>query len=274
MGARTAEERPSPGSASARGDAVVRVRGLEIGWGDRVLMTGVDFEIARGEVFVILGGSGCGKSSLLRHLVGLEAQRAGVIEIMGRPADEARSGPPPFGVMFQSGALFGSMTLAENVAVPLRTWTRLDAETVDVVVRSKLALVGLDGFENHLPSEISGGMKKRAGIARALALDAPLLFLDEPSAGLDPISAVELDDLILTLSRSLGTTTVVVTHELASIFKIAGSCIMLDKATQGIIARGDPRVLRDSSEDARVRNFFHRESPGAAPAGARASAGA
>ncbi len=269
-----ASESPVRESAPAGGGPAVRVRGLEIGWGDRVLMTGVDFDIARGEVFVILGGSGCGKSSLLRHMVGLEAQRAGAIEILGRPSDEARSGPPLFGVMFQSGALFGSMTLAENVAVPLRTWTRLDAETLDVVVRSKLALVGLDGFENHFPAEISGGMKKRAGIARALALDAPLLFLDEPSAGLDPVSAVELDDLILTLSRSLGTTIVVVTHELASIFKIAGSCIMLDKATKGIIARGDPRVLRDASGDTRVRNFFHRESPSSAGVGVHVSAGA
>ena len=248
----------------------IRVRGLEIGWGERVLMTGVDFDVARGDVFVILGGSGCGKSSLLRHLIGLERQRAGTIEILGRPAIEAEGGAageeaaPSFGVLFQSGALFGSMTLHENVGLPLRTWTRLDADAVDVVVRSKLALVGLDGFENHLPSEISGGMKKRAGIARALALDPPLLFLDEPSAGLDPVSAVELDDLIITLSKSLGTTVVVVTHELASIFKIGRSCIMLDKTARGVIARGDPRVLRDTSADVRVRSFFLRESPQAA----------
>jgi phospholipid/cholesterol/gamma-HCH transport system ATP-binding protein len=250
--------------------AAIRVERLEIGWGERVLMSGVDFDVPAGDVFVILGGSGCGKSSLLRHLVGLERPRAGRIEVLGRDALAAPEGPPPFGVMFQSGALFGSMTLAENVGVPLRTWTRLDDAAVDVVVRSKLALVGLDGFENHLPSEISGGMKKRAGIARALALDPPLLFLDEPSAGLDPVSAVELDELIVTLSASLGTTFVVVTHELASIFKIGRRCIMLDKQAKGIIARGDPRELRDTSEDPRVRAFFHREPP--APAAAAGAA--
>jgi phospholipid/cholesterol/gamma-HCH transport system ATP-binding protein len=237
---------------------VIRAERLTIGWGERVLMQGVDFEVERGDIFVILGGSGCGKSTLLRHLIGLEVPMAGRIEIDGVGDPALLVGAPRFGVMFQSGALFGSMTLAENVALPLRKWTSLDAPTIDALVRSKLALVGLDGFENHLPSEISGGMKKRAGIARALALDPPLIFLDEPSAGLDPVSAVELDDLILTLNGALGMTTVVVTHELASIFKIARHCIMLDREAKGVIARGDPHELRDRSEDPRVHSFFHR----------------
>jgi phospholipid/cholesterol/gamma-HCH transport system ATP-binding protein len=150
------------------------------------------------------------------------------------------------------------MTLAENVALPLRRWSPLDADAIDVVVRAKLRLVGLEGFENHLPAELSGGMRKRAGIARALALDPPLLFLDEPSAGLDPVSSVELDELILTLNRSLGMTTVLVTHELASIFAIARACIMVDRNARGIIARGSPLELREGSPDPRVRAFFNR----------------
>lgn len=241
-------------------EPVISVDALTIGWGDHVLMRDLAFEVPRGEVFAILGGSGCGKSTLLRHLIGLEVPMAGTIDVLGRDPVLAQRGRPPFGVLFQSGALLGSMTLGENVALPLRTWTRLAPEAMDAVVRAKLALVGLEGFENHLPSEISGGMKKRAGIARAMALDPAVLFLDEPSAGLDPVSAVELDDLILTLSRSLGMTTVIVTHELPSIFKIATSCIMLEKTTQGIIARGDPRELRDQDgADPRVRRFFNRE---------------
>jgi phospholipid/cholesterol/gamma-HCH transport system ATP-binding protein len=165
-----------------------------------------------------------------------------------------------FGILFQSGALFGSLTLAGNVALPLQTWTDLDPDSIQDIVRAKLRLVGLGGFENHLPSEISGGMRKRAGIARALAIDTPLLFLDEPSAGLDPVTASELDDLILLLNASLGTTIVVVTHELPSIFKIARSCIMIDKETRSIIARGNPIELRDTATVPRVRHFFRRES--------------
>ena len=249
--------------AAAPDDAetVIRADGLTIGWGDRVLMKDVNFEIHRGDIFVILGGSGCGKSTLLRHLVGLEVPKGGSIEIAGFGAPTSIVGAPPYGVMFQSGALFGSMTLAENVAVPLETWTDLDDATIDVIVRSRLQLVGLDGFDSFLPSEISGGMKKRAGIARALALDPPMLFLDEPSAGLDPITAVELDDLILTLSKSLGRSIVVVTHELASIFKIGSQCIMLDKQAQGVIAQGNPVELKEKSDDPRVKNFFNRISP-------------
>lgn len=241
---------------------VITVERLTIGWGDFVLMHDVSFEVDRGDVFVILGGSGCGKSTLLRHLIGLEQPLGGTIEIAGVGAPRLGDGAPPYGVMFQSGALFGSMTLSENVALPLRSWSGLDAEAIDAVVRDKLRLVGLDGFENHLPAEISGGMKKRAGIARALALDPKLLFLDEPSAGLDPISAVELDELVLSLNRNLGVTTVLVTHELESIFKIASRCIMLDKEVRGIVAAGDPRTLRDTSTDPGVRAFFNRTPRG------------
>lgn len=242
---------------------MIRVRGLAVGWDGQAILEGLDFEVGRGDIFAILGGSGCGKSTVLRHLIGLERAMAGTIRIegIGSP-EEAQAGPPPFGVLFQSGALFGSMTLEENVSLPLRKWTGLDPASIATIVRSKLGLVGLDGFEGHLPAEISGGMKKRAGIARALALDPPLLFLDEPSAGLDPVSAVELDELVLTLNRSLGTTTVLVTHELASIFKIARNCIMLDKGARGIIARGVPAELRDRSPDPRVVAFFNRRSPG------------
>lgn len=244
-------------------EIMIRVKGLTMGWGGTPIQEDLDFEVGRGEVFLILGGSGCGKSTLLRHLIGLEQPMAGEIEYPGlrgaSPLSDRRGELPRFGVMFQSGALFGSMTLAQNVRLPLETWTDLDSRTIEDIVRWKLALVGLDGFENHLPAEISGGMKKRAAIARSLALESELIFLDEPSAGLDPISAVELDELIVTLGRDLGVTVVIVTHELASIFKVGTTCVMLDKAARGIIARGDPRMLRDHASDPRVHSFFNRE---------------
>jgi len=236
---------------------MIAVEHLSIGYGDTVVLENLDFAVRTGEVFAILGGSGSGKSTLLRNLIGLDAPLDGRVLVDGAPPAQ-ELGSPRFGVLFQSGALFGSMTLAENVALPLRKWSDLDAKAIDVIVRAKLRLVGLEGFENHLPAEISGGMKKRAGIARALALDPPLLFLDEPSAGLDPIRSMELDDLILTLNRSLGVTTVLVTHELASIFAIACECILVDRESRGIIARGRPLELRDGSPDPRVRSFFNR----------------
>jgi phospholipid/cholesterol/gamma-HCH transport system ATP-binding protein len=244
-------------------DPIITVEGLTMGWGDVNLLEDTSFTIDRGEVFAILGGSGCGKSTLLRYLTGLDEPKGGLITVAGIGKPTLEVGRPSYGVMFQSGALFGSMTVGENVALALNEWTNLPHDAVDAIVRAKLRLVGLQGFEHHTPSEISGGMKKRAAIARAMALEPNLLFLDEPSAGLDPVSAVELDDLILTMSQGLGLTVVIVTHELESIFKIAGRCIMLDKVTKSIIASGDPRKLRDESKDPRVHNFFNRTTESA-----------
>jgi phospholipid/cholesterol/gamma-HCH transport system ATP-binding protein len=236
---------------------------LTIGWGRNVLQRNASFEVARGDIFVILGGSGCGKSTMLRHLVGLETPLSGQVLVDGKPPS-VEVGRPSHGVMFQSGALLGSMTLGENVALPLISWTNLSREAISAIVQAKLRLVGLHGCEDKMPSELSGGMKKRAGIARAMALEPELLFLDEPSAGLDPVTAFELDELILALNKSMGLTFVVVTHDLDSIFKIGSRCIMLDRESQGIIAQGDPRELRDSSDDPRVRSFFNRTSKEAA----------
>jgi len=237
---------------------LIQVTGLTMGWDDVVLQRDATFHVDRGEVFAILGGSGCGKSTLLRNLIGLETPMGGEISIAGLGHPNLEAGRPPFGVMFQGGALFGSLTVGENVGLQLEEWTQLPYEAIGAIVRAKLKLVGLDGAENKLPSQISGGMKKRAAIARAMALEPDLLFLDEPSAGLDPVSAVELDDLILTLNEVLGLTVVLVTHELPSILKIAKRCIMLDRETQSIIAAGDPRKLREDGSVARVHEFFNR----------------
>jgi phospholipid/cholesterol/gamma-HCH transport system ATP-binding protein len=239
--------------------SMIRVKDVAIGYGGTPLLEHLDFEVDRGDVFLILGGSGSGKSTLLRHLIGLQRPLRGRIEVegVGDPASVAGR-RPRFGVMFQSGALFGSMTVAQNVALPLETWTDLDAATIASIVGGTLRVVGLEGAGAKLPAELSGGMKKRAGIARALALSPDLVFLDEPSAGLDPISAAELDELLLTLNRSLGTTLVVVTHELESIYRIGTRCVLLDKRTKGVLARGEPRRLRDTSSDPYVRAFFNR----------------
>jgi phospholipid/cholesterol/gamma-HCH transport system ATP-binding protein len=241
-------------------DIMVRVSDLTIGWEDAIVQEHATFDVRRGEIFAILGGSGCGKSTLLRYLIGLEDAVSGSVEVAGVGAPHLEVGKPPFGVMFQSGALIGSLSVGENVGLPLEEWTPLGPEAIGAVVRAKLRLVGLGGTQDKLPSELSGGMKKRAAIARAMALEPNLIFLDEPSAGLDPVSAVEIDELILTLNGRLGLTVVVVTHELPSIFKIVSRCIMLDKESRRIIATGDPRALRDGCDDARVRRFFHRSA--------------
>jgi phospholipid/cholesterol/gamma-HCH transport system ATP-binding protein len=249
----------------ATDETVITARDVTAAFGANVLFRDVSFAVRRGEVFVILGGSGCGKSTLLKLLIGLVPPRSGTVTILG--TDVWATGGRQrlellkrIGVMWQQGALFGSLSLLENVEMPLAEHTALRAGPRAEVARAKLGLVGLSEAASRLPSEISGGMLKRAGIARALALDPPILFLDEPSAGLDPITSAGLDELIRDLARSLGTTFVVVTHELASILAIGDRCIMLDKEAQGMIAEGDPRDLRDSSTHPTVRAFFRREA--------------
>jgi phospholipid/cholesterol/gamma-HCH transport system ATP-binding protein len=244
---------------------VLQAEGVAQRFGPRVIFEGVSFSVHAGEVYAVLGGSGSGKSTLLRQAIGLLKPTAGTIEVLGHkitgPDGEAglRAVLTRIGVMFQSGALFGSMTLIENVELPLEIHTDLPAEARRSVALAKLGLVGLADAAMLRPAEISGGMVKRAAIARAMALDPPLLFLDEPSAGLDPVTSAEIDRLILDLRHDLGATFVVVTHELASILTIADRCLMLDRTARGVIAEGDPRELRDHSDNKTVRAFFHRE---------------
>jgi len=246
-------------------DPVIRAEALSVRFGSRTIFKDVSFQVKRGEIFVILGGSGCGKSTLLKALIGLVPLAAGRAWLLGEELaaeDDAgrRALLRRIGVMWQSGALFGSMTLAENVELPLEEHTDLPRPAREAVARSKLGLVGLGDAVARLPAEISGGMAKRAGIARAMALDPPLLFLDEPSAGLDPITSAGLDKLIKDIARDTGATFVVVTHELQSILAIGDRCIMLDKEAQGMIAEGDPRRLKEDSTNPTVRAFFRREA--------------
>jgi phospholipid/cholesterol/gamma-HCH transport system ATP-binding protein len=235
---------------------IIRVRDLWVGWGDTTLVQDVSFEVTRGEIFAILGGSGSGKSTLMRYLVGLEEPKKGTIDIAGTGSPDLERGLPPYGVMYEQGALFGSMNVLDNIKLPLEEWTSLDHGAIETIARSKLHLVGLDKAAELMPAELSGGMLKRVAILRALALDPDIAFLDEPSAGLDPVTLADLDNLILTLARSTQLTVVVVTHELDSIFRIADRCLLIDPQSRSVIATGDPRELRNSS-DPRVSSFFN-----------------
>ena len=254
--------------APPAGQPHIVVRDLTMAFGSFVLMHDLNFTVRRGDVFIIMGGSGCGKSTLLRHLIGLIEPAKG--EIFYGEQNFTTAAPEireqilrRVGILYQSGALFSSMTLAENIALPLEEFTKLRGAEVREVAALKLALVGLKGFEDFYPSQISGGMQKRAGLARAMALDPEVLFFDEPSAGLDPISSRLLDELILELRDSLGSTIVVVTHELPSIFTIGNNSIFLDVETRTITASGDPKELRDHSPDPNVRRFLTRGADGA-----------
>lgn len=250
----------------------ISVEGVTIAYGDKVIQKDLTFDVRRGEVFVILGGSGCGKSSLLNNMIGLHRPITGRIlfdgdDIVTAEGDDRLRLLRKFGVMYQSGALFGSMTVLENVRLPLDEFTDLGAAEKDLVAQAKLNLVGLLGAAGQKPSALSGGMQKRAGIARAMSLDPGILFLDEPSAGLDPITSAGLDKTIRELSRGLGITFVVVTHELQSIYAIADRCVMLDARTRTMIAEGKPADLRDHSDDPYVRQFFLRQAEPAAAVG-------
>ncbi|MBF0508615.1 MAG: ATP-binding cassette domain-containing protein [Deltaproteobacteria bacterium] len=243
---------------------IIKVQGMTAGYDGDIILDNLSFEVYRGEVFVILGGSGCGKSTLLKQMIGLYKPTSGRVLIDGEDIvtadhDQRINIIRKIGVMYQSGALFGSMDLLENVRLPLEVFTDLPSEAMELIALMKLKLVGLNGFSHHMPSELSGGMRKRAAIARAMALDPQILFLDELSAGLDPITSVELDHLILNLARNLKITFVIVTHELPSIFTIADRAIMLDKGLKGIVAEGHPADLRDHSDNPGVRQFFNRE---------------
>ena len=255
------------GPDSSQGVAAVLVSNLTMAYGDRVIQRDLTFTVNRGDIFIIMGGSGCGKSTLLRHLIGLQQPAAGEVayngvDFWGVSPDERQRIIRRFGVLYQSGALWSSMTLAENIALPLEEYTPLSRAEIADQVALKLALVGLAGFGDYYPSEISGGMKKRAGLARAIALDPDILFFDEPSAGLDPISSRMLDDLIVELRDSLGATVVAVTHELSSIFAIGTNSVFLDAGTGTMVASGHPKRLLAESEDSRVLNFLTRGNAG------------
>ncbi len=239
------------------------VNDLTMAYGTFVVQRDLTFTVNRGDIFIIMGGSGCGKSTLMRHMIGLKAPAKGTVNYDGlsfwdeEPAERELL-MRQFGILYQSGALFSSMTLAENIALPLEEYTDLKAVEIRKLASLKLALVGLTGFDDYYPSEISGGMQKRAGLARAMALDPDILFFDEPSAGLDPISSRLLDDLILELRESLGATVVVVTHELASIFAIGNNSVFLDPDKKTMIAQGDPKKLLAESKDPTVHRFLTR----------------
>jgi len=243
----------------------LEIRDLTLAYGDIVIQEKLNFRVARGEIFIIMGGSGCGKSTLLRHLIGLMEPTKGDIFVNGTnlwalaPTQRTEI-IRQFGILYQRGALWSTMTLGENIALPLSEYTSLSQQQISEVVAYKLSLVGLAGFEDYYPSELSGGMQKRAGLARAMALDPEIIFFDEPSAGLDPISSRLLDDLIIELRDSLGATVVIVSHELASIFAVGDNSIFLDTDSKTIIASGPPKELLQNSTDPRVRQFLHRSA--------------
>jgi phospholipid/cholesterol/gamma-HCH transport system ATP-binding protein len=239
------------------------VQDLTMAYGSFVIQRDLTFTVAHRDIFIIMGGSGCGKSTLLKHLIGLKAPAKGEVLFAGQSLwaaepEERERMMRRFGILYQKGALWSSLTLAENVALPLEQYTDLKSDQIRELASLKLALVGLAGFEDYYPSEISGGMQKRAGLARAMALDPEILFFDEPSAGLDPVSSKLLDDLILELRDSLGATIVIVTHELASIFAIGTNSVFLDPETKTMIAQGDPKRLLAESRDPKVRQFLTR----------------
>ena len=245
---------------------IIIVKNLTARFDDNVVFEDVSFQVYKGEILVIVGASGCGKSTLLKIMIGLDKPYSGQVlyqgmDIVSAEEKELNQYRQNIGVLFQSGALFSSMTIKENIELPLQEYTNLDSAVIDTIIKMKLGMVNLAGYENHHPSELSGGMKKRAGIARAMALDPKVLFFDELSAGLDPVTAAELDELIIKTNEALGTTMVIVTHELESIYKIAHRVLMLDKEAKGIIAEGKPLELKERATDPRVKSFFLRQKP-------------
>ena len=246
-------------------EPIIKVRHLVAGYGEDIVLDDLSFDVLEGEIFAILGPSGCGKSTLLRHMVGLEIAASGQVfidgvDIISCDEESFNKTLRKIGILFQSSALLGSMTISENVALPIAEYSDLPKRAILNLVRMKLSMVDLGGYENYLPSEISGGMKKRAGLARALALNPRIVFLDEPTSGLDPVMSAEIDELVLNVNKSIGTTMIIVTHELDSILSIAQRVIMLDKNTKGIIAEGDPQYLKDHSQNLSVRQFFNRQA--------------